>query len=394
MNNSVKIIAVSALVASSFTSTADVRLNGFASIVGGTTFDEDKSLYGYDENFSLKPESMFALQVSSDLGDGLSATSQIIARGENDYDADFEWAYITYSLSDSTQLSIGRMRIPFYRYSDYLDVGYAYTWLRPPKSVYSLSFSTMDGASLLYSHTLGDWDSSLQFVYGSYDGDVGVVTSADPAKLNNMLGVNWTVGNYWLTARAVYMQAETSISLANDPSPDLNQFVGLLRGLGANDAADGLLIEEDSGSFLGVGVSIDYENFLIDSEFTQVDVDDSLIATQQQYYLSFAYRFDEWTPYISFEHREDENDDDHSASLPQAIDLGAGPIYVQGTYQGILVSQESKRDVVSVGARYNFHPSAALKFDYTTRDYTSYSPLGVASDSDAGVFSVGVDLVF
>lgn len=387
MNNSVKFLTATALAVCAMSVHAEVRINGFASIVAGSTFDDKKSLFDYDENISFKPESLFALQVSSDLGDGLSATTQIIARGENDYEANFEWAYFSYAISDATQLSVGRMRIPFYRYSDYLDVGYAYNWQRPPTSVYSLTFSTFDGASLLYTHTLGDWDSSIQLIYGSYEGQVNVLSDNDPAKLTGMVGVNWTVGNYWLTARAVYMKADASISFANDPDPDqkLNQFVGLLNGIGSADAANGLLIEEDDGSFLGIGISIDYENFLVDSEFTQVEVKDTLIATQQQYYVSFAYRFDEWTPYISFEHRKDENDDDYSAGLPPAIDLGGGPIYVQATYQATLLSQESERDVVSVGARYNFHPSAALKLDYTKRD---------TQTSDASVFSVGVDLVF
>ncbi|MDO6718879.1 porin [Psychrosphaera sp. 1_MG-2023] len=387
MNNTVKFITATALAISSLSSQAEVRINGFASIVAGTSMDEDKSLYGYDDTLSFKPESLFALQVSSDLGDGLSATSQIIARGENDYDATFEWAYFSYAISDSTQLSVGRMRIPFYRYSDYLDVGYAYTWVRPPKSVYNLTFSTYDGASLLYTSTMGEWDSSLQLIVGSFEGSVNVLSDDDPAKLSNMYGINWTVGNYWLTARAVYMQADASISFVNDPDPtqQLNQFVGLLGAIGATDAANGLLIEEDDGSFLGIGVSIDYENFLIDSEFTRVEVEDTLIATQNQYYISFAYRFDEWTPYISFEHRKDENDDDYSAGLPTDLNLGGGPIDVRAAYQATLISQETENDVFSVGARYNFHPSAALKFDYTKRERQT---------SDASVLSVGLDLVF
>ena len=53
----------------------------------------------------LKNESVFALQLTADLQEKLSATAQIVARGENDFDADFEWAYITYEFSDELQLS-------------------------------------------------------------------------------------------------------------------------------------------------------------------------------------------------------------------------------------------------------------------------------------------------
>ena len=115
---------------------AEVRINGFASIVGGKSLDSDQTLYGYDDDISFKNESVFALQLTADLQEKLSATAQIVARGENDFDADFEWAYLTYEISDELQISAGKMRAPFYRYSDFLDVGYTYRWVRPPQSVY------------------------------------------------------------------------------------------------------------------------------------------------------------------------------------------------------------------------------------------------------------------
>lgn len=366
---------------------AEVRFNGFASIVAGTTFDEDESLYGYDDTLSFKPESLFALQVSSDLGDKLTATAQIISRGENDFETDFEWAYLSYQLNDNTQMSIGRMRIPFYRYSDYLDVGYAYTWVRPPQSVYNLVFSTFDGVSVINNHTLGSWDSSLQFIYGSYTGGINLLSDDDPSELNDMAGLNWTLSYDWFTARAVYIQAETSTSFANDPDPNqtLNTGIGLVGNI-FPDAANGLLVDEDDGSFLGFGVSIDHSNFLIDAEFTTVEVEDSLVATQKQFYVSVAYQFDEWSPYVVFQSREDTNDDDYSSNLPELLEVpGIGPVPVRATFLQILASQESERDVVTLGARYNFHPSAALKFDYTSRD---------SGGSTRAAYSVGINLVF
>jgi hypothetical protein len=150
-------VAVCAVLASSYAS-AEVRINGFASIVGGKSLDSDSTLYGYDDDITFKNESKFALQLSADLQEKLTATAQIIARGEDDFDATFEWAYVTYEYSDELQFSAGKMRVPFYKYSDFLDVGYAYRWVRPPKSVYGIPFSTYEGVSVVYSSQLGDWD--------------------------------------------------------------------------------------------------------------------------------------------------------------------------------------------------------------------------------------------
>ncbi|WP_299265789.1 porin [uncultured Psychrosphaera sp.] len=391
MKNTLAAAIVLALSAtSSLAQAADTRINGFASVVAGLTNDEDTSMFGYNDNISFKPESLFALQIASDLGDGLSATAQIMSRGSNDYAAEFEWAYLSYEISDSTQINAGKLRIPFYRYSDFLDVGYAYTWARPPQAVYSLVFSTFDGLSIVNNHTLGNWDSSIQVIYGSYDGSVDLVSDEDPATLNNIMGINWTLTYDWFTARAIYAQAETSISFENNEDPDrlLNNGIALVGNIYPQVASD-LNVDDDIGSFIGLGFAVDYNNLLIEAEFTTVDVENSIVAKQEQYYVSVGYRIYDFTIYAITEHGEDTNegDYDYSSVLPVSLDItGYGTVYPQGTYQALIASQEETIDTATIGARYNFHPSAALKLDITSTKI---------NDADAiNVLSVGVDLVF
>ena len=111
---------------------ADIRWNGFASVAGGISTStakrsdgQENELYGYDSDFNFRPETKLALQASSDLGNGLSVTAQAIARGADAYTMEMEWAFVTYEFGDSNRVNVGRMRIPFFMYSDYLDVGYA-----------------------------------------------------------------------------------------------------------------------------------------------------------------------------------------------------------------------------------------------------------------------------
>ena len=391
MKNKIATAIIVALGMSSATVNAELQFNGFASIKAGTTLDSDKSLFDYDDSLSFKPESLFALQTTADLGEGLSATTQIMARGANDYETKFEWAYLTYQVSDNSQLKAGRLRIPFYRYSDFLDVGYAYNWMRPPTSVYSLPFSTYDGVSYIYNHLIGEWDSSVQLTYGSYEGDVSLISDADPSKLESITGVNWTVGNDWLTARIVYMVAETSISFENDESRVLIDGLGLIRSVFPAHA-DRLAVEKDDGSFMGVGVSIDRNNFLLDVEMTAVEVEDSLVAKQEQYYVSLGYRMDNMIVYTAIEHREDSHDFSMQNSLPDTVDLPIGPggalvpAPIKSTFQQLLASQEQETDTWSLGVKYEFHPAASLKVDYTSRDKKGAE--------EVGVISFGVDLVF
>jgi predicted porin len=391
MKNKIAKAVLLALGFSSVAANANLQFNGFASIKAGTTLDSDKSLFEYDDSLSFKPESLFALQTTADLGEGLSATTQIMARGENDYEVNFEWAYLTYQLNDNSQLKAGRLRIPFYRYSDFLDVGYAYNWMRPPTSVYSLPFSTYDGLSYIYNHLIGDWDSSIQLTYGSYEGDVSLISDADPSKLESITGINWTVGNDWLTARAVYMVADTTISFENDDSGVLIQGLGLISSVFPAHA-DRLAVESDNGSFMGLGISADRNNFLIDVEVTQVEVEDSLVAKQEQYYASVGYRMDSMVVYASIEHREDSHDFSMQSTLPDTVDLPIGPdgalvpAPIKSTFQQLLASQEQETDTMSVGLKYEFHPAASFKMDYTSRD--------TKGAEEVGVISFGVDLVF
>ncbi|MDN3378109.1 MULTISPECIES: porin [unclassified Pseudoalteromonas] len=374
-------IALCAVCASA-SSYAEVRINGFASIVGGKTLDDDTTLYGYDNDISFKNESVFALQLSADLQDKLSATAQIVARGENDFDAEFEWAYLTYEFTDELQLSAGKMRVPFYRYSDFLDVGYAYRWVRPPQSVYNLPFSTYEGLSLLYSSQIGDWDSTLQGIYGSYDGTIAVVSVNGDTELNDIAGVNWTLSYDWFSARAAYFIADTSIAIENDNATAvaLNELETKLRNAGFVDQADNIAVDEDDGSFLALGFSIDYNNVLFDAEYTEFEVDNSALAKQTQYYTSVGYRIDEWTVHLTYENNDDKHEKSRYNALPAVPDLNQG-------INLVLEGSKAKSNVYTIGTRYDFHPSAALKVDFSRfkNDIT---------DTETDVVAVAVDLVF
>lgn len=369
-------VAVCAALASSYAS-AEVRINGFASIVGGKSLDSDQTLYGYDDDISFKNESKFALQLSADLQEKLTATAQIIARGEDDFDATFEWAYVTYEYSDELQFSAGKMRVPFYKYSDFLDVGYAYRWVRPPKSVYGIPFSTYEGLSVVYNTQIGDWDSTLQGFYGGFDGDIDVFGNDLPAELNNLGGLNWNLSYDWFSARAAYIVADTSIY--SDDS-NLLGLIDVLNNSGLSDTANDLITEEDSTTFIGVGFSIDYENILFDAEYTQFEVEESLLAEQKQFYASLGYRLDDVIVHFTFE----ENDDEHKSSRFDTIEsIPSLNSVVNLALEGI----RAQSNVYTIGARYDFHPSAAFKIDFSRfKDDVA--------DTETDVVAVGIDLVF
>ncbi|MCA1930021.1 hypothetical protein [Rheinheimera sp.] len=373
-----KLLAMMIAAAVSGTSHAAVDINGFASIKGGMALSSDDSLYGYDDDFSFKNESLAALQVKSDLGDKLSVTAQLLGRGADDWDVKFEWAFLSYDLSDSLRVNAGRLRTPFYKYSDFRDVGYAYDWSRVPQSVYGLGFDNIEGASLYHTTTLGNFDSSLQFIVGSYDGDTSIGSAVADAQIENITGVAWELGQDGYSFRMAYLTGKTTFYVDQLDSP-----AGLyaqLTAFGLGALAKNLDIVDESSSFAGIGFNIDKNDWLVVSEITKAKVEDSFISDQESYYISLGHRFDNITPYVSFEKEDNKAKTEIYAGVPSA-----SPIYAP--VAGLVNSLETERNSINLGVRYDFHPSAAFKAQYTNADNKT-------ADRKDSVLVVGVDLVF
>lgn len=155
---------------------ADINFSGFATIAAGTTTSSSENFGGYTSDLDFNQGSLFALQTSSDLTNGLNVTAQLIARGNDDWSPAFEWAFLGYEVNDNWRLLAGRQRAPFFMYSDFLDVSYAYHWISPPEGAYNLAFDSFDGVSSIYSAQIGEFDSTLHMVFGRNRDDITLST--------------------------------------------------------------------------------------------------------------------------------------------------------------------------------------------------------------------------
>ena len=356
---------------------ADLTINGFASIKAGMTLDSDSTLYGYTDELDFKNESLFAVQVMSDLGEKLSVTAQLMGRGREDFNVEFEWAFLSYQLTDNMQINAGRLRTPFYKYSDFKDVGYAYDWSRVPEAVYNLDFDNIEGVSLYHTATLGSFDSTLQLIAGSFDGDAVPAGLAVQAKIDQILGATWELSRDGISARLAYLTGDTSFS-----NPGIDELTRILTENGLGAVARAIDVNEESSTFLGLALTLDKNDWVAVAEITRTEVDDSLVAEQNSYYVSIGHRFDSLTPYISYEKRDNDAKRDIIALLPQGVPAELA----QGVTQAVEFF-EVKRDAWNLGLRYDFHPSAAFKAQLTRVNYD-------ITDDDTSLITLGVDLVF
>ncbi|MBL4865693.1 MAG: hypothetical protein JKY67_04880 [Pseudomonadales bacterium] len=178
------LIIVSGSVWSFCASAADIKMNGFASIVGGKTISwepllggEESGVYAdfankglYDSQLTFYPDSNMALQFIVDMEEGLTATAQINAVGSAQFDAEIAWAFISWRANSEFTFQAGRQRMPLYYFSDSLDVAYSYHWIRGPIEVYTASMANYTGISLIYETIVSDVPVRLQWYGGESSG--------------------------------------------------------------------------------------------------------------------------------------------------------------------------------------------------------------------------------
>lgn len=114
MRHQYKALTTGIMLALSSPVYADINFNGFARIAAGSTLESGEKLLGYEDSLDFQNESLFALQASADLGEGLSATAQLMSRGRDDFNLEVEWAYLSYELTENTRVNAGHLRLPFF----------------------------------------------------------------------------------------------------------------------------------------------------------------------------------------------------------------------------------------------------------------------------------------
>ena len=282
---------------------SDLKFSGFLSVGGGFVDDEDSLAYGgYSEEDLNFNNNILGLQVTGTVADKLTATAQFIARSSNDYDVASEWAYLTYQATDSTKIRVGRLRTPFYMFSDFLDVGYAYSWITPPREVYYLPFNNVDGIDFYTTGSIGGFDTSLQGYFGTFSDELDFNGNVLPAETRNQIGVAGTIGKDWWTLRGAYHVAELSIDFSEVPlssTATFGSFANTLRAFNYGKNADNLLTEKDDASFLEVGLNIDTGTFVAAAEHVEFEPKSSFLSKNIREYVMVGVRTGNWLFHVT-----------------------------------------------------------------------------------------------
>jgi len=381
-----KLTCACALLGCSNFANADFNISGFASIVGGTYSEENFVYAGYDDDVSFEPDTLVGLQFVKRISDKLMVTGQFISDGRKDFDVEAELAYLTYSARPNWDIRAGRLRAPLYYYSDFVDVGYAYPWIRPPVELYGNgAFDVFEGIDTIYRSRIGRWDAMYQLFYGRMDTELG----ASDLELLDFAGVNVTFNRRWLTLRAGFVSTDLAVST----SEGIQGLIQTLNGAGFADLANQLdTTDHKQTKYIALAAIIDYKNWLVNAEFTTVDFDSIFITDSDTWFVMLGRRFDEFTAHITYSSAQADPDFEGNT-----IPLGVAPAFDQlhAIVDSALGNNEDSS--LTFGIRYDVDDGVAVKAEVTRFERDIAEPLFTGQQSgvdDGTLLSIGVDVVF
>src|SRR5690554_5387429 len=321
-----------------------VRFNGFFS-TGVARASNDAGYTGITEKTNVADLSLLALQGTFDVTEKSQAVLQLVGRGADDWEPQVEWAYLSHRPTNNLQVRAGKMRIPFFMYSDSLEVGYAQPWARPPQSVYGpIAVTSYVGADASYNWNFDNSSLNANFFTGFTDED----GNSGDVQLRNIAGLNLSWTDYVWTIRGVAATAEADIDATRLGA--LAAQSGITLPDGTTQLADG-----DRGNFYGLGASYDDGSWQIIGEVTRVEVDGKFADTDSAY-LSVGHRFGSWTPYVAAGWTESKDDNERTG------------LFINEPAMSVVVPENIlnyQRNEYSVGTRWDITPGVAIKADVT-----------------------------
>jgi len=356
------------LHAGALSAVENIQLNGFFT-VGAAVSDEnvDTQNGNISDDIGFDEDTRVGVQISADINKRMSVTAQLLGASDQgqSFDATFDWGYVSYSLSENIDIRGGKIKFPTFLISEYIEVGYAYPWIRPPAEVYSSNpITAITGTDLLMRMRIGNGDLLLQPYFGTATNEEALVPqeaiAQPPLSLpagtvryagfdaKNMAGINLAYTGRAGTLRTGYLQTQVS-------APDF-----------------GITSNEDV-TFWSVGGNLDWNNIIAYSEYFERKIDgaaNAFFPSQKGWYATLGYRIGLFLPHITYATLENNN---RNSDLGQALE------------------QKS----VTAGLRYELGTGAALKFEAQRIDPKDRTRgLLISPVNDITIYSIAVDVIF
>ncbi len=339
----------------------NLSLSGFGTL-GVAKSNTDKAQFsrynqaeGVADQAKIGLDSNLGLQATYKINDWLSGTAQVLTRKNTSptFTTDLTWAFLKARINDETNVRVGRVVLPAFLISDYQNVGYANTMMRPPVEMYAQApIEAVDGADVNYQHAFGDFNFTTQAYAGVSRGKLFIPATGTVATYRAPSAGITVGGDYGpFTVRLAHARVKIS---SNDLAP-VNSLTSTLAKVGfAQLGSDMSLIPGKKIAFTSLGGTMDWNNIVAQGEVAmRVAKEPVYVPDTTSWYLMAGYRIGKVLPYYAHAAVRDAG---HSVNVP----AGFPKTGALGTpVASLLAAAEQKSDLI--GVRWDFAKSMALK---------------------------------
>jgi len=313
------------------------------------------------------------LQLNARISEDAEAVVQLLAKGSDNFAAEAQWAYLAYNFHPDVTVRAGRLVLPFYLHSQYLNVGYAYPWVELPTEIYgAIPVDTMEGVDATWSINSGNINHKLNVFWGSMEVDVDDAIFEIDHQHGVNLRSNWGSWTSWLS----YTSSLVSLDL---PTP-----------------VTAYSLDKAYAHYTSAGLQYDNGALVVMAEMTELKISApaNWFPTQPAGYVMAGYRFGKLMPHLTWAYVNAEDSTDVDDPIARAA--------LYDTYA-------DRQKSWTLGARYELTTGIALKaeashyYDFSndrvsTQGVFAGPPDPVVSsapdESNPMVFRLAVDAVF
>ncbi len=334
-----------------------LQFSGFATL-GSVWVSDDNLRFVRDginhpgnENPDFSPDTVAGLQANLRLGDTTRAVLQIVSREtpHGDYTPHPTLAFLGHTLTPALTVRAGRMRIPFFMLSDSIDINYANLWVRPPVEVYGLNpFADLDGIDFLYRTRIGRIDLELHPYAGSSSIPLYDNGASD---LRGLFGLNIAAAYDGLSIHLGHGQARIALFWDDEL---FRLLAGALHAAGLDSVTSRLSGDSGYARFDSAGFQWDNGDWRVIGEYVKRQ-NTRYANSAHGWYLTVGHRFGAVTPFLTFA-RQKEDSPVAQAQIPYPA--------LAAAFNAFLASRNLAQDSATIGLRWDFSSTAALKTEF------------------------------
>jgi opacity protein-like surface antigen len=342
------------------------QFSGFGT-AGYAITDTSKAEFGRPQQASgaknqgdIGVDSLLGVQGTAHLSDAFTFTTQLMARRlyGTGIDLDVSLMFAKWQVDKDLSFRVGRVQMPVTTTSDYKQVGYANTWVRPPIEIANvIPFDYIDGADTLYRKDLGPVSVTGQALFGKADLDLAAASLA----LRHIWNVNASATMGPLTLRASRTEFRFTVTAAT-----LTELLSTVSAVGFPALANSLSATNDFARITEVGLVFDWHDVIAQGELIKAQ-DGGFIPSRDDKELLVGYRIAKFTPYAIYSMTKVTSAETQT-TIPEAGPLLPLALGIDSAMGGV------DQHTVSLGTRWDFHDSLDLKFQ---ADHISFQGAGL-----------------